>query len=99
MTLFCKANGLPKPVVTWRKAFSHMLGENAAIIDGNLTIFNVTKQDSGAYACSATNILGKDSATALLTVTDRLKFTLTPPLKIIASEFGNVKVELRSSRK
>ena len=92
MTLLCKANGLPKPVLTWRKAFSHMFGENTAVIDGNLTIFNVTKLDGGAYACSAKNIIGKDSATTLVTVTDRLKFTLTPPLKIIASKFSNVKL-------
>ena len=79
-------------MITWRKAFSHMFRENTAVVDGNLTIFNVTKTDGGAYACSAKNILGEDSVTALVTVTERLKFTLNPPLRIVAFEHSNVKL-------
>ena len=60
------------------------------MLDGKLTIQNVVKADSGAYACSAKNLLGKDSAFALMTVTDRLKFTQTPPLTVSIEEKSNL---------
>ena len=63
------------------------------MVDGNLTIINVTKADAGAYACSAKNLLGKDSAVALVAVTDKLKFTLFPPSKVVATELSNVKLD------
>ena len=90
MSLQCKATGQPKPKVTWRKALSHVPKEKTTVVEGNLTILNVTKADGGTYACSAKNPLGQDSAVALLTVIDRLKFTLTPPLKDAVSEFSNL---------
>ena len=54
------------------------------MIDGNMTIISVTKKDTGTYVCSVKNLLGEDSVLAVITVIDRLKFTLTPPLKIAA---------------
>ena len=60
------------------------------MIDGNMTIISVTKKDTGTYVCSVKNLLGEDSALAVITVIDRLKFTLTPPLKVAASEFSNL---------
>ena len=90
VSLQCKATGQPKPKVTWRKALSHVPKEKTTVVEGNLTILNVTKADGGAYACSAKNLLEQDSAVALLTVIDRLKFTLTPPLKDAVSELSNV---------
>ena len=60
------------------------------VAGGNLSIRNIAKADGGAYACSARNLLGEDSAVALVTVIDRLKFILTPPLKVVASQFSNV---------
>ena len=86
VTLLCKATGQPTPTVTWQKAFSHVPKKKTTMVDGNMTIVSVTKADSGTYACSAKNLLGLDSAVALVTVIDRLKFTLTPPLKVSASE-------------
>ena len=60
------------------------------MIDGNMTILSVTKEDTGAYVCSVKNLLGEDSALAMITVIDRLKFTLAPPLKVAVSEFNNL---------
>lgn len=92
VSLHCEADGQPKPVVTWRKAFRQMSKERTAVVDGKLTIFNATTADGGAYACSVKNILGEDSAVAVLTVTDQLKFTLTPPLKVIVFQKSNLRL-------
>ena len=90
MTLVCKATGLPIPTVSWRKAFSNLPKENIAVIDGNVSIVSVTKADGGTYACSAKNLLGEDSAVALVAVIDRLTFTLTPPIKFVATALGDL---------
>ena len=90
MTLVCKASGQPMPTVTWRKAFGHLPRGKTTVIDGNVSIESVTKADGGTYACSAKNLLGEDSAVALVAVIDRLTFTLTPPIKFVASELGNL---------
>ena len=90
MNLQCKATGQPKPKVTWRKALGHVPKEKTTVIEGNLIILNVKKADGGTYACSAKNLLGQDSAVSLLAVIDRLKFTLTPPLKDAVLELSNV---------
>ena len=66
------------------------------MIDGNMTILSVTKEDTGAYVCSVKNLLGEDSALAVMTVIDRLKFALTPPLKVAASEFNNLIINCKA---
>ena len=66
------------------------------MIDGNMTILSVTKKDIGAYVCSVKNFLGEDSALAVITVIDRLKFTLTPPLKVAASVFNNLMLNCKA---
>ena len=88
MSMFCETSGNPKPMVRWQKAFSQMSKTRTAVADGNLTIVNVTKADGGAYACSAKNILGEDSAVAQVMVVDKLKFTLKPPLRVFTVESG-----------
>ena len=90
VTLLCKASGRPTPTVTWVRALGHLPKGKTAVLDGKLTIQNVAKADSGTYACSAKNFLGKDSAFALITVTDRLKFTQTPPLKVSTGNKSNL---------
>ena len=89
MTLVCKATGQPMPTMSWRKAFGNLPKEKIAVIDGNVSIVSVTKADGGTYACSAKNLLGEDSAVALVAVIDRLQFTLTPPIKLVVPTFGN----------
>ncbi|KAM7446457.1 hypothetical protein ABFA07_005120 [Porites harrisoni] len=72
VSLQCKATGLPAPRVTWRKAFSKLPVKRSSIVNGNLSIHSITKADSGTYACSAKNVLGDDSAVAVVMVIDRL---------------------------
>ena len=90
MTLVCKATGVPMPTVTWRKALGTVPKEKTSVIDGNMSIVSVTKADGGTYACSAKNLLGEDSAVALVAVIDRLTFTLTPLIKFVAPPLGNL---------
>ena len=88
--LQCKATGLPKPTITWRRAFGSLARGKTAVDDGNLTIRNIAKADSGDYACSAKNFLGQDFAVAQVTVFERLVFILTPPLKVIVLQSSNL---------
>ena len=97
MNLVCKASGLPVPTITWQKPLGHLPKGKTTVIDGNMTILRVTKEDSGTYVCSVKNLLGKDSALAQVTVIDRLKFTLTPPLKVAAFEFSNLMLNCKAN--
>ena len=90
MTLVCKATGVPMPKVSWRKAFGTVPKEKISVNNGNMSIVSVTKADGGTYACSAKNLLGEDSAVALVAVIHRLKFTLTPPIKFVVPPLGNL---------
>ena len=90
MSLNCQATGQPTPTVTWRKAVGHMSNERSRVFNGRLEITNVTKTDGGDYICSAKNILDEDSAHTQITVFEKLKFTLLPPHKRLASPSENV---------
>ena len=97
MNLACKASGLPVPTITWQKPLGHLPRGETTVIDGNMTILRVTKEDRGTYVCSVKNLLGKDSALAQVTVIDRLKFILKPPLKAAASEFSNLMLNCKAN--
>ena len=84
LSLICKAAGQPTPTVTWRKAFSQLPKEKTTVVAGNLNIVNIAKADGGTYECAVKNLLGQDSAVAQVVVIDELKFTLTPPTKVVA---------------
>ena len=68
------------------------------MIDGIMTIviISVTNKDTGTYVCPVKNLLGEDSALVVITVIDRLKFTVTPPLKIAASVFNNLTLNYKA---
>ena len=83
ITLQCKTSGVPIPTVTWQKAFSRVPKKKTAVENGSLATLKIGKADGGTYACTAKNLLGHDTAIAQVTVIDRLKFTLTPPLKCV----------------
>ena len=96
VNLVCKASGLPIPTVTWQKPLGHLQRGRTAVIDGNMTILSVTKEDRGTYVCSVKNLLGENSALVLITVIDRLRFTLTPSLKAATSEFNNLMLNCKA---
>ena len=96
VSLICKATGMPKPTVLWRKTLEHMPKGKTTVIDGKLTIVSGNKPDSGAYVCSAKNPLGADSAIALVTVIERLKFTLPPPIKVVVPDLGSLMLNCKA---
>lgn len=94
--LRCKASGRPTPKITWRRALSHLPKGKTRVVDGNLTIVGVAKSDSGAYECLATNLLRQETAIAVLMVADRLKFTISPPLKVTANRSSDLMLNCKA---
>ncbi|XP_069115040.1 basement membrane-specific heparan sulfate proteoglycan core protein-like isoform X2 [Argopecten irradians] len=53
----CDAQGVPRPTVRWEKE-GGSLPLAHQIVDGVLTIYDITAEDEGRYICTATNIAG-----------------------------------------
>ena len=64
----CSYSGNPEPTIEWRKLDKKSVISQSAVSGGRLHLKNVTKDDSGEYQCSATNILGRSQAVAQLEV-------------------------------
>ena len=79
ITIVCTATGQPQPSITWSKSVGSVPKGRNKVINGALTIHNVTKKDRGIYICRAENILGSVSDTVLLMVFSPLRFKVLPP--------------------
>ncbi|CAH1240507.1 HSPG2 [Branchiostoma lanceolatum] len=74
----CLASGSPPPEITWRKENGD-LPDDHMIDNGVLTIPSITKEDAGAYICSARNDEGAAEFRAILNVGELIPyFTQTP---------------------
>ena len=89
VSIACTATGQPQPSITWSKAFGSLPKGRADVLSGNLTIYNVTKEDRGTYICKAKNILRSTTDSAQLTVVSRLRFKVRPPLEVTPAIFGS----------
>ena len=69
----------PPAVITWTKGLGELVLARTVLKDGQLSITNAQKKDSGLYKCKASNILGHDSAVTHLSVVELPKFTVRPP--------------------
>ena len=58
--------------------------------DGQLSILNAQKRDSGLYKCQASNHLGHDSAVTDLNVVQRPHFIVKPPAHLKVSTMQNI---------
>lgn len=71
LTLLCRPEGAPLPVITWYKNGAELsMGSNnvALTARGYLVVTNVNKGDEGRYTCRATNIFGEAEDNTVITV-------------------------------
>lgn len=83
----CYVISYPPAVITWSKVHGELVQGRAVSKDGQLSITNAQKKDSGLYKCKATNILGYDSVVTHLSVVELPTFTVRPPEEL--KEFTN----------
>ncbi|XP_021929580.1 Down syndrome cell adhesion molecule-like protein Dscam2 isoform X6 [Zootermopsis nevadensis] len=71
----CKADGFPRPQVTWKRAAGETPGDykdlkpnnpNIKVEDGTLTINNIQKTNEGYYLCEAVNGIGSGLSAVIL---------------------------------
>ncbi|XP_061703813.1 cell adhesion molecule Dscam2 isoform X16 [Cydia pomonella] len=71
----CKADGFPKPQVTWKRAEGDTPGDykdlkpnnpNVKVEDGALSIANIQKTNEGYYLCEAVNGIGSGLSAVIL---------------------------------
>ncbi|XP_058494160.1 hemicentin-1 isoform X1 [Solea solea] len=76
--LLCVAEGVPQPSLSWEKD-GHSLSESTAeytiLPSGELVIDIAQPYDAGSYTCVATNAVGRDSRTFVLSVHTHPVFT------------------------
>ena len=70
----CSVSGNPKPAIKWSKMKGQSEISMSEVSEGKLTLRNVAGIYSGAYKCSASNILGQAQALAQLVVNGKFVF-------------------------
>lgn len=83
--LKCDADGMPTPTIVWRK--NGLALENTAVFNKNFLLENATKADAGAYECVASNSVGSDNYTVIVTIlpTEGSGPTRTPTKEVLVS--------------
>ena len=80
------------PTITWSRIFSSLPERRSHPKKGHLAIFNTTADDSGMYACEASNPIGRATMITQLVVLVLPKFIARPPetLKATTGEIVSV---------
>lgn len=68
LTLDCPVTGVPPPTVTWNKKNGPLGATAVSLPSGSLWIGNVSLHNQGHYSCTATNAIGKSTASTVLQV-------------------------------
>jgi len=76
--------GHPAPVVTWRKSSGQLPEGRVRYNNSALQILHVRKDDSNLYFCTAANLLVSVEKKTLLVVVSPPRFTVRPPVKVVA---------------
>jgi len=87
----------PPAVITWSKLLGELTRTRAISKDGQLSIMNAQKTDSGLYKCKASNILGHESTVTQLVVVELPQFTVSPPAKLEVYQNQNITVPCQAT--
>ena len=93
----CHVTSFPAAVITWSKVHGELVKARTVLEDGQLSIINAQKRDSGLYKCKATNILGHESAVTQLVVVELPQFTVTPPARLVVNQHQNTTVPCQAT--
>ena len=93
----CHVTSFPPALITWVKEHGKLKKARAVENDGQLSIINAEKTDSGLYKCTASNKLGHDSAVTDLNVVELPHFTVRPPSQLEVHTFQNVTVRCQAT--
>ena len=85
VTFVCESVGEPLPNIIWyfndvminvsdnsSKYIIVSRSLNITTTENTLTVYKVTSSDVGTYTCNASNIIGSDTSSGILTVTGKL---------------------------
>ena len=86
----------PPAVISWSK-LTGRVSSRAIFKDGQLSIINAHKKDSGLYRCEASNSLGQDSALTQLVVVELPRFTISPPAKLNVFVYNDITVPCQAT--
>ena len=94
----CHVTSFPPAVITWAKVHYDLAQTTAVVVkDGQLSVINAQKKDSGLYKCKATNPFGEDSAVTHLVVVELPNFTVRPPSHLEVESTQNVTVRCQAT--
>ena len=93
----CHVTGFPPAVVMWVKVHDSLAQGRTVLKDGQLSIINAQKEDSGLYKCQASNRLGQDSAVTDVNVMELPQITVRPPTQLQVSTVQNVTVQCQAT--
>ena len=93
----CHVTSFPASRITWVKVLDKLAQSRVEMKDGQLSVINAQKKDSGLYKCTASNKLGFDSALTQLNVVELPQFTARPPSQLQISAVQNVTVRCQAT--
>ena len=93
----CHVTSYPPAVITWSAVHGEIAQAGTVMKDGQLSITNAQKKESGLYKCEATNILGHESAFTQLNVVELPRFTVSPPVTLEVETNKNITVSCQAT--
>ena len=85
--------GHPAPKVTWARSFGKLPQGRIKILENSdMQLIDARRSDSDNYLCTATNLLGTAVKRTVLVVVSLPRFTVKPPMKVVASLGSTLKL-------
>ena len=93
----CHVASFPPALITWFKVGGELSKARAVLKDGELSLINAQKQDSGLYGCKALNNLGHVTALTQLVVVKMPQFSVSPPRQVEVNKNRNITVSCQAT--